>query len=179
VSKVWTVGHGTLSSDRFVEVVRGAGIAAVGDVRRYPGSRRHPHFGREQMHGWLGDAGIGYRWFEGLGGRRRPLPDSLNVGLTNEQFRGYADHMASAEFADALADLLDMAGTAPTAVLCSETVWWRCHRRLLADHLVLVEAADVEHVFHEGRVTAHRPTPGARRDGGTVVYDALPAIDAE
>ena len=147
-------------------------MGTVVDVRRYPGSRRHPHFGREAMEGWLAEAGLGYRWLPALGGRRTPLPDSPNVGLRNPQFRGYADHMASEEFREGCADLLDLARTAPVAVMCAESVWWRCHRRLLADHLVLVSGVDVEHILPGGRLSSHSPTEGARREGERVVYDA-------
>ena len=145
---------------------------AVADVRRHPGSRRHPHVAREAMERWLGDAGIGYRWFEALGGRRAPVAGSRNRAVRNEQFRGYADHMASSEFAASLAELQAYAGERSIAVMCAESVWWRCHRRLLADHLVLVEGVAVEHLFHDGRAAPHEPTSGARVDGRVVVYEA-------
>ncbi len=93
------MGHGTLAAGEFGALVVGAGIGVVVDVRRFPGSRRHPHFAREEMAGWLGDGHrVGYRWLPALGGRRRPAPGSPNVGLRNDQFRAYADHMASPEF---------------------------------------------------------------------------------
>ncbi len=141
------------------------------DVRRYPGSRRHPHFGREAMQGWLAEGGLGYRWLPSLGGRRSALPDSPNVALRNPQFRGYADHMASEEFLSGCAALLDLARSTPVAVMCAESVWWRCHRRLLADHLVLVAGARVEHLFHDGRLAVHGPSPEARPAGDHLVYD--------
>lgn len=166
-----TVGHGRASIEGFLEIVRGAGVAAIADIRRFPGSRRHPQFGRDAMVGWLGDAGIGYQWFEGLGGRRSASSDSRHVGLVNAQFRAYADHMASAEFADALAELRALATATPVAVMCSEAVWWRCHRRLLADRLVLVDGDQVRHLFHDGRAVAHPVTAVARREGDAVVYD--------
>lgn len=157
---------------------RSAGVATVVDVRRYPGSRRHPHFAREAMEGWLAEAGLGYRWLPGLGGRRTAAPDSPNVALRNPQFRGYADHMASEEFGRACAELLDLAGSASVAVMCAESVWWRCHRRLLADHLVLVAGVPVEHLLPGGRSAAHTPAPEARRHGDHVVYDVgtLPGV---
>jgi uncharacterized protein (DUF488 family) len=123
------------------------------------------------MAAWLADADLAYRWMEGLGGRRPVSTGSPNVALRNRQFRAYADHMSSPEFAGAVEGLLDVAGASPSAVMCSESVWWRCHRRLLADHLVLVEDVDVAHLFHDGRITAHPVTPGARRVGRRVVYD--------
>jgi len=99
------------------------------------------------------------------------VPDSPNVALRNPQFRAYADHMTTAEFAAGVAELLGVAPDRSAAVMCSESVWWRCHRRLLADHLVLVEGLTVEHLMHDGRRTAHPVTPGARRSGPHVVYD--------
>ncbi|MDQ3896615.1 MAG: DUF488 domain-containing protein [Actinomycetota bacterium] len=166
-----TLGHGTLAQEDFLALCRTAGLDAVVDVRRYPGSRRHPQFGREAMAGWLAEAGMGYTWLPDLGGRRTPSPDSPNVGLRNPQFRGYADHMAGEEFRRGCAELVTLARSASVAVLCAESVWWRCHRRLLADHLVLVSAVAVEHILPDARIDPHRPTPGARREGDHVVYD--------
>lgn len=167
-----TFGHGTATAAAFTELVHGAGIRMVVDVRRFPGSRRHPQFGKDEMARWLPAAGLEYQWMPGLGGRRKGPPDSPNVGLRNPQFRAYADHMSSAEFEAALDELLGIASAVPVAVMCSESVWWRCHRRLLADHLVLVAERRVEHLFHDGRITEHPITPGARRAGRHVVYDA-------
>ncbi len=123
------------------------------------------------MEAWLPTHGLEYRWLPSLGGRRRPAPDSPNVALRNDQFRAYADHMATDEFTAGVADLCALAAAHPVAVMCAESLWWRCHRRLLADHLVLVEQVPVEHVFHNGRIAAHHPTPEARRSDGGVVYD--------
>src|SRR5687767_6356624 len=141
-ARIWTIGHGAASADAFTELVRGAGIDAVIDVRRFPGSRRHPHFSKDEMPSWLADRGIAYQWLPQLGGRRRSESESPNVALRNPQFRGYADHMASEEFAEGVRALLDDVSEAEIAVMCSESVWWRCHRRLLADHLVLVEGVE-------------------------------------
>ena len=157
--------------DGFLDLCRAAGIETVVDVRRYPGSRRHPQFGREPMEGWLAGAGLGYRWLPALGGRRAAAAGSPNVALRNPQFRGYADHMAGEEFRQGCAELLDLARSTAAAVLCAESVWWRCHRRLLADHLVLVAGVEVEHVLPDGRLAAHSPTPEARKDGDRLVYD--------
>ncbi len=166
-----TLGHGTLTAGDLAGLVRHAGVEMVVDVRRYPGSRRHPHFVADEMATWLPESGPGYRWLPSLGGRRTPAADSPNVGLRNEQFRAYADHMASEEFAGGVADLLELAQDQPVAIMCAESVWWRCHRRLLADHLVLVAEVPVEHLFHDGRLVEHDPTPEARRAGDHVVYD--------
>ncbi len=166
-----TVGHGTLDAEPFARLLRDAGIVELVDVRRYPGSRRHPHFGSDEMGRWLPSAGVAYRHVPALGGRRKPDPASPHVGLRNDQFRAYADHMSSSEFTDALGELVATADQEATAVMCAESLWWRCHRRLVADHLVLVEQVEVEHLFHDGRLAAHSPTPEARAVGGAVVYD--------
>lgn len=166
-----TVGHGTAGQTDFARLVREAAIQVIVDVRRYPGSRRHPHFGREAMEAWLPDAGVEYRWMETLGGRRSSSGASTNVGLRNAQFRAYADYMYSEEFVRAVKGLLALAASTCAAVMCSESVWWRCHRRLLSDHLVLVEGVRVEHLFHDGRLSPHPVTPGATRDGARVVYE--------
>jgi uncharacterized protein (DUF488 family) len=166
-----TVGHGTLPQENFTALVSGAGIEVVVDVRSFPASRRHPQFGREAMERWLPDAGIAYRWEPRLGGRRRARPDSPHGALRVAAFRGYADHMETDEFRDAIDDLLAEGGTRPVAVMCAESVWWRCHRRLLADVVVLLRGTAVEHLFHDGRIDPHRPTPEARVDGRRLVYD--------
>jgi uncharacterized protein (DUF488 family) len=173
-SIVRTVGHGTATAIQFGDLVHGAGVRAVTDVRRFAGSRHNPQFAHDEMARWLPDAGIEYRWVPALGGRRKASPDSPNVGLRNLQFRGYADHMATSEFASSVSDLAEVAASVSVAVMCSESVWWRCHRRLLADHLVLVEGMQVEHLFHDGRLAEHSVTSGARLDGRHVRYDALP-----
>jgi uncharacterized protein (DUF488 family) len=177
-----TVGHGTLPADELARLLTGAGIDALVDVRSFPASRRHPQFRREAMEQWLPDAGVEYRWEPRLGGRRRPAPDSPHRALRVAAFRGYADHMETPEFGDALDALLVEAAARPTAVMCAESLWWRCHRRLLADAVVLVHGTAVEHLFHDGRLQAHRPTPEARVEGRRLVYDgdepALPLRDS-
>jgi uncharacterized protein (DUF488 family) len=169
---VRTVGHGAAPEAEFGDLLQGAAVSTVMDVRRFAGSRHNPQFTHDEMARWLGRVGIEYRWMPALGGRRKASPNSPNVGLRNPQFRAYADHMATVEFAKAVGELTDVAARVPIAVMCSESVWWRCHRRLLADHLVLVEGMPVEHLFHDGRVVEHGLTPGARLDGRHVTYDA-------
>jgi uncharacterized protein (DUF488 family) len=171
MATIRTVGHGTLAATELVDLLTRAGVDAVIDVRRYPGSRRHPQFGRDVMADWLAESGIAYRWLPELGGRRKVTAGSPNVALRNEQFRAYADHMATAEFRDGVDALHDEAASRRVAVMCSESVWWRCHRRLLADHLVLVDGDVVEHLFHDGRLVPHTPAPEARVDDGVLVYD--------
>jgi uncharacterized protein (DUF488 family) len=153
-------------------LLRAAGIAHVVDVRTAPGSRRHPQFRREAMAGWLGEAGVAYRWERALGGWRKPDPAStVNHVLRHPGFRGYADYMRTPPFWAALDQLLAEAASAPTAALCSESLWWRCHRRLLADAAVLVRGAEVLHLDHRGGLEPHRPTEGVRRDGDLLAYD--------
>jgi uncharacterized protein (DUF488 family) len=166
-----TVGHGTLSAEALLALLAEAGIGGLVDVRSFPGSRRNPHFGREAMERWVPAAGIAYTWLRDLGGRRRPASGSPHVALRHEAFRGYADHMESPEFLASVEKLLSLAEDGPAAVMCSESVWWRCHRRLLADHLLLVRGVDVVHLMHDGRLAPHVVTDGARLAGQTVVYD--------
>ena len=166
-----TIGHGTLTQDAFTALVAAAGVGAVVDVRTAPASRRHPHFARVEMETWLPADGIAYSWEPDLGGWRRPRPDSPHGALRHAGFRGYADHMETPVFRAALDRLLAGAGDVPTAAMCSESVWWRCHRRLLSDFAVLVAGVDVSHLGHDGKLSAHAPTEGVRVEGGGLVYD--------
>lgn len=166
-----TVGHGSLDAEAFGGLLEGAGVEAVVDVRRFPASRRHPQFGRQALEEWLDARGIAYRWEEALGGRRTTHPDSVNVGLRDAGFRGYADYMGTAAFWAALDRVLTQAAERRTSVLCAESVWWRCHRRLIADAAVLVRDHPVVHLFHDGRRQPHPSTPEARRDGDRLLYD--------
>jgi uncharacterized protein (DUF488 family) len=169
-STVRTFGHGTASQEEIARLLRDAGVPLVVDVRTAPGSRRNPHVARTELAQWLPANGIAYRWDKRLGGFRRPPPDSPDIFWREEMFRGYATHMRTPEFAAAVDELLTFAGS--QAVMCSESVWWRCHRRMIADYLVLVRKIPVEHLMHDGRLTPHTPTPGARlRDDGLIVYD--------
>ncbi len=176
-----TVGHGTLQAEELTSLLRDAETHVLVDIRSYPGSRRNPQFGREAMARWLPDAGIAYEWEPALGGRRRPHPGSRNTALTNPAFRGYADYMQTDHFTVALERLLAVARSGTTTVMCSESVWWRCHRRLLADAVVLLRGEAVDHLFHTGRLQAHPPTPEARLENGLLVYDGgeppLPGLE--
>jgi uncharacterized protein (DUF488 family) len=169
--RLLTVGHGTASAEELAALLTGAGVARVVDVRTAPGSRRHPQFRREAMAGWLPAAGVAYRWEPELGGWRRPDPASVNHALRHPALRGYADHMRTPPFWVALDRLLAEAADASTAVLCSETLWWRCHRRLLADAAAVTRGVEVVHLDHRGRLEPHRPTDGVRRDGDLLAYD--------
>jgi uncharacterized protein (DUF488 family) len=171
MTRLLTLGHGTASAEELVALLDGAGVERLVDVRTAPGSRRHPHVRREAMAGWLGAAGVAYRWEPELGGFRRSDPGSVNTALRHPAFRGYADYMRTPQFWAALDRLLGEAEAAPTVAMCSETLWWRCHRRLLADAAVLVRGAEVVHLDHRGRLEPHRPTDGVRRDGDLLAYD--------
>jgi uncharacterized protein (DUF488 family) len=167
---VRTFGHGTASQPQIADLLRGAGMGLVVDVRTAPGSRRNPHVARASLESWLPSEGLAYRWDKRLGGFRRPPPDSPDVFWREEMFRGYAAHMRTPEFAAAVTELLDFAGD--QTVMCSESLWWRCHRRLIADYLVLVREVPVEHLMHDGRLVRHEPSAGARLQGeGSLVYD--------
>ena len=170
-ARLITVGHGTADQGELTALLQGVGVRRLVDVRTAPGSRRNPQFRREEMAGWLPEAGIGYRWERDLGGWRKPDPASVNHVLRHPAFRGYADYMRTPRFWAALDRLLAEAAEETTAAMCSETLWWRCHRRLLADAAALVRGATVEHLDHRGRLEPHRPTEGVRRDGDLLAYD--------
>jgi uncharacterized protein (DUF488 family) len=168
--EILTVGHSNHEEGEFVELLRGAGVELIVDVRRYPGSRRQPHFERTAFAAVLLEAGIGYRWLgESLGGRRKPLPDSPNGAWESDQFRGYADHIASEEFAAGLAELEELARQQRTAIMCAEAWWVRCHRRLIADALT-ARGWHVLHLESNGRLSEHELTDFAVVEGGIVTY---------
>lgn len=169
-TRLLTVGHGTATKHAFGDLLRGAGVELVVDVRTAPGSRRHPHFARDALAYWLPEAGIAYRWEPRLGGWRKPVPDSPNTALTT--FRGYADYMRTPEFRDALDALLRDASATTTAAMCAESVWSRCHRRMIADAAATLRSAEVLHLFHDGRLQPHAPHEAARRESGQLVYDS-------
>ena len=167
----WTIGHSTLELEELVARLSAQGIRRVADVRRYPASRRNPQFNRETLAAYLDARAIEYRWFEELGGRRSGAgrERSPNQGLTSPGFREYADYALTAEFRVALEGLIDWARAAPTAVMCAEALWWRCHRRLIADRLVAM-GGQVLHVLSGGAVEPHRLWDLARPIGDGLVY---------
>lgn len=175
---MWTVGHSTRSGDELVALLLAYDIELVADVRRFPGSRRLPQFDAENLAARLADAGIAYRWFPALGGRRRPSADSASEGWRHPAFRAYADHVASEEFAEGLFELLMLAHSLRTAVMCAEVLWWRCHRRIIADVLVSL-GADVLHIRSAGEAEPHRLAPPARLEGGVLVYTAAREADID
>lgn len=173
--RLLTVGHGTVGADEFAALIRTAGIESLVDVRTMPKSRRHPHFWREAMEVWVPQqTAATYHWAPELGGFRKVHRESSNVALRHPSFRAYADYMATPEFVRALNDLLTSAGETQTAIMCSETVWWRCHRRLIADAAMLPHNVEVQHLMHDGKLRPHIPTSGVRvTDDGTLRYDVL------
>ena len=167
-----TFGHGTAGREQITDLLHHAGVAAVVDVRTAPGSRRNPDMLRQRLAEWMPAGAIAYRWEPALGGFRKPAPDSPDSVWRNDSFRGYAAHTRSHEFVAAMDRLLGEAACARTAVMCSEAVWWRCHRRLIADFAVLARAVPVLHLMHDGRTSPHMPTAGVRlREDGLLVYD--------
>jgi uncharacterized protein (DUF488 family) len=147
-----TLGHGTAGADELAALIRDAGIELIVDVRKVPKSRRHPHYWREEMERWVPElSGSAYRWEPALGGFRKADPDSSNVALRHPAFRAYADYMATDAFASALDDLLKPAAQTRTAILCSESLWWRCHRRLISDAATLLSGIEVQHHMHDAR----------------------------
>jgi len=160
MSTIWTVGHSTLTLEKFLAVVRDVDLLA--DVRRFPASRRFPHFSRESL-----ERAKPYAWFEELGGRRSG-DNGRHPSLRNKAFRAYAAHMETPAFEEALGELEELARSRRTALLCAEGAWFRCHRRLLSDRLV----ARGWEVLHLPGDRPHGLTPGARLVSGSVVYDA-------
>ena len=168
-----TFGHGTASAERIVELLRSAGVTTLIDVRSAPGSRRNPHVARAELERWLPANGICYRWEKRLGGFRRPAPDSPDAAWRETAFRGYAGHMRQPEFLSAIDELLGPAGAGQQAVMCSESLWWRCHRRLIADFAEIARGVPVRHLMHDGMLAPHRRSPGVRlRADGLLVYDS-------
>ena len=147
------------------------GIRALVDVRRFPGSRRHPHFGREQLEAILHARDFEYLWMPDLGGRRTPGKDSPNTGWRVAGFRGYADYMETEEFRGALADLIDVGRRLPTTIMCAEQLWWQCHRRLIADAL-LARGHPVLHIESATKSSPHKLVPPAHLVHGHLSYAA-------
>jgi uncharacterized protein (DUF488 family) len=169
---IWTIGHSNRSIDAFIEVLRPHRIELLADIRRYPGSRSQPQFNEAPLAESLRSAGIDYILMTDLGGRRRPRAGSQNTAWRSDQFRGYADYMETAEFADAIGRLLDLAKQHRTAIMCSEAVWWRCHRSLVADYLK-VRGLDVLHISSPSKAQPHPYTSAAQVIDGRLSYRGL------
>ena len=174
VDRLFTVGHGARTLEELVDVLRDGGVRLLADVRRFPGSRRHPHFARESLERALPEAGLAYEWWgETLGGRRssKKKGASRHPAWRVDAFRAYADWMDGAVFREALATLEAEARETPLAVMCAETLWWQCHRRLISDSLTL-DGFEVVHLLGVGKHQKHVLHPQLRRDEkGLPVYD--------
>jgi uncharacterized protein (DUF488 family) len=170
VITLFSIGHSTHAFDDFVRLLAGAGIKQVADIRTVPRSRKWPHFATQHLSASLPAGGIDYVHLAGLGGWRRRAQNSPNGGWRNGSFQGYADYALTDAFGAALAELCSLAEDRPTAMMCSEALWWRCHRRLVADRLV-VAGWDVLHIGPDGRTTRHElPDFAVVRPDGRVVY---------
>jgi len=179
--KIWTIGHSTREIDNFISLLQGNGIKLIADVRMFPGSKRYPQFNGEALAETLGEHGIRYEHFLELCGRRKAKPDSRNMAWRNESFRGYADYMETQKFRDGIARLVDLAtgrvrptgglanDAGPTAIMCAEAVWWRCHRSLISDYLK-ARGVEVVHILDVGKTEPHPYTSAARIVAGELSY---------
>lgn len=165
--RIYTIGHSTRQLQDLIDLLLENGVATLADIRRYPGSRRYPHFSRDSLAASLPAAGVDYLHLVELGGRRAPRPDTPNTAYRNEQFRGYADHMNTDEFRAGIECLLT--AKQPAAVMCSEAVPWRCHRQLVSDELVR-RGHEVIHILGPRSTKAHQMTPSARDRGTHLEY---------
>jgi uncharacterized protein (DUF488 family) len=171
MATLFTIGHSTRSLDELVEALQAHGIQTLVDIRSIPASKRLPHFNRETLEQELPKRGIEYVWMKELGGRRKKLRnDSPNTALRSDSFRNYADHMLTAEFRDAAADLVRRAQEKPLAYMCAERVWFRCHRMMLSDYLVAHEHT-VLHIDGTGRPRPHKLMDVARMIDGQLIYN--------
>lgn len=170
---VFTIGHSTRSAEELIGLLRSAGVGQLADIRTVPKSRRCPQFNTDVLARSLAEAGITYRHFPSLGGLRHPRRDSPNGGWRNDSFRGYADYMATDRFREGLDELISWASGAATAMMCAEAVWWRCHRRLVADALT-VRGIEVRHIMDSGAAVTHEMTRFARVDGLSLSYPDEP-----
>ena len=167
---VLTIGHSNHTLDRFLALLAQQGVEALADIRRFPGSRKHPHFNRDNLAAALPKSGVEYHWLEALGGRRHEQWDeSPNVGLENRGFRNYADYMLTDEFREGVKELLEVARRKRTAIMCAEGLFWQCHRRLVSDFLA-ANGVTVQHIMPSGELRPHKLTSGAVVEGGRVTY---------
>jgi uncharacterized protein (DUF488 family) len=173
--RIWTIGHSTRTADEFLTLLQAHDIRLLADIRRYPMSRRLPHFNADALAQALKTAGIDYRHFPELGGRRTPRKDSPNTRWRHAAFRGYADYMETPAFQEAVTELRREAVARRTAVMCSEAVWWKCHRGLVADWFK-AHGGDVLHILEAGKEPKPHPWTGAARiaEDGTLSYADTP-----
>jgi uncharacterized protein (DUF488 family) len=170
LARIYTIGHSTRSLDELLETLRAHSIQTLVDIRAFPMSRRLPQFNRESLEKSLPAAGIRYVWMKALGGyRKKTRQDSPHIGLRNESFRNYADYMLTPEYENAMAELIALAGDSPTAYMCAERVYFRCHRMLVSDWLV-AHGHEVVHIDGTGPPKPHRLTTEARIIDGEMIY---------
>ena len=170
ISHIWTIGHSTRKIDIFLSLLKENGIKLVADVRMFPGSKRYPQFGREALGKSIGEHVIRYEHFPELGGRRNAKPDSHNTAWRNESFRGYADYMETEDFRKGIARLIDLADqSGPTALMCAEAVWWRCHRSMISDYLK-ARGVEVVHILDGKKTEPHPFTSAAQIVNGELSY---------
>jgi uncharacterized protein (DUF488 family) len=170
VKQVWTIGHSTRDINDFVSALKTNGIKLVADVRSLPGSTRYPQFNKETLANSLGKSGIRYEHFLELGGRRKARKDSRNIAWRNASFRGYADYMESDDFRRGMERLMHVADEAgPTAIMCAEAVWWRCHRALISDYLK-ARGLEVTHILDGNKTEPHPFTSAASIVNGELSY---------
>lgn len=166
---IFTIGHSTHSAELFLKMLKSQGIKVLVDIRRFPGSRNYPHFNRENLKEFIENQGISYEHFEELGGRRKIQKDSKNHRWKNASFRAYADYMETQEFQSGIEKLEEIALVNPTAYMCSEAVWWRCHRSLVSDYLK-ASGWNVIHIMAVDKTEEHPFTSPARVVDGKVFY---------
>lgn len=168
-NQIWTIGHSTRPWEDFIEALKSFDIQLLADIRTFPGSRRFPHFNKDNLNSSLIEAGIDYVHLAELGGRRKPMPDSANTAWRHPSFRGYADYMQTTAFQSALAKLQDMALSKRLAYMCSEAMWWKCHRALVSDALK-VKGWRVYHIIDKGKKVEHPYTSPAKPVQGELFY---------
>lgn len=173
--EVWTIGHSTRTLEEFFGLLHAHEIRVLADVRRFPGSKRYPHFGSDALSDSTLAEGIRYLRFPALGGRRTPRRDSPNTAWKNAAFRAYADYIETAEFAEALGELADAAAEARLAYMCAEAVWWRCHRRIISDVLT-VQGWEVRHILDANPPALHRLDAPAHLVDGALSYEPIGSL---
>lgn len=172
---IFTIGHSTHPIEEFLALLDLHRIALLADVRSFPSSRKWPHFNQAELAKSLAGADMEYRWMKDLGGRRHGIaPESPHRAWTHPAFRSYADYADTEPFTSALAELCAAARQRRTAYMCSEGLWWRCHRRIISDHLT-VRGWRALHIMPDGKLSQHQLAPFARVAGGRIIYDGDPA----
>jgi uncharacterized protein (DUF488 family) len=159
--EIWTIGHSNKNFQDFLEILKVYEIEILADVRSFPGSRKFPWFNKEYFAENLPPEGIDYYLIKNLGGRRKVIPDSHNTAWENPQFRGYADYMESPQFLEGINELINLASQKRTAYMCSEVLWWRCHRSMISDYLKL-KGWNVIHIIGINKTQEHPYTKPAK-----------------